>query len=45
MIYADLNSHSCLKIKNPYLVLKNTNRSKKDLVFYGKWFIKYADLQ
>lgn len=44
-IYADLNSNSCLKIKNPYSVLKNPDCSKKGLVLYGKWFIKYADLQ
>lgn len=44
-ICADLNSNSSLQIKNPYLVLKNTDCSKKDLVLYGKLFIKYADLQ
>lgn len=44
-IYADLNSNSCLKIKNHYSVFKNTDRFKKGLVLYGKWFIKYADLQ
>lgn len=43
--YADLNSNSCLKIKNRYSVFKNTDCFKKGLVLYGKWFIKYADLQ
>lgn len=44
-ICADLNNSSCRKIKNPYSVLKNTAHSKKDLVLYGKLFIKYAVLQ
>lgn len=44
-IYAELSSNTCLRIQNPYSVLKNTDFSKKGLVLYGKWFIKYADLQ